>query len=263
MTRQAAADETEDGGHAVAEAGARFDPTPHVRQLRGRGGGEYLDVKWRLVWLRSDHPDAVIETQLVQLDPTIAVFKAIVTLPTGGSASGYGSETPSDFPDYIEKAETKAIGRALNALGYGAQFREPGDEESAPAVSTPPAPTTSRRSGQGGSTSSRRSAAATSAPPAPVTVETPHEAVPEPVVDHVPPPPADPEPGERAAAAADDLANFTWPAFRTWAKSVGFRDMNEVSALTGLSSAETTPAELRAAILEAFANGATIPSVTE
>src|SRR5215216_2046175 len=103
--------------------GAGFDPTPFLRQLRGRGGGaDYLDVKWRLLWLRKEHPDAEIVTELVQHDPQMAIFKATVTVPTGGKATGYGSETASDFPDFIEKAETKAIGRALNALGYGSQF---------------------------------------------------------------------------------------------------------------------------------------------
>src|SRR5829696_10296249 len=105
--------------------GTGFDPTPYLRQLhvRGRGGGaDYLDVKWGLLWLRKEHPDAEIVTELVQHDPQMAIFKATVTVPTGGKATGYGSETASDFPDFIEKAETKAIGRALNALGYGAQF---------------------------------------------------------------------------------------------------------------------------------------------
>ena len=74
------------------------------------------------LWLRKEHPDAEIVTELVQHDPQMAIFKATVTVPTGGRATGYGSETASDFPDFIEKAETKAIGRALNALGYGAQF---------------------------------------------------------------------------------------------------------------------------------------------
>lgn len=44
--------------------------------------------------------------------------------PAGAEATGHGSETPRDFSDYIEKAETKAIGRALAALGYGTQFVE-------------------------------------------------------------------------------------------------------------------------------------------
>ena len=107
-----------DDGSARQETG--FDPTPYLRQLHGRGragGGDYLDVKWRLLWLRKEHPDAEIVTELVQHDPQMAIFKATVTVPSGGKATGYGSETASDFPDFIEKAETKAIGRALNALG--------------------------------------------------------------------------------------------------------------------------------------------------
>src|SRR4051795_4784765 len=124
-----------------------FDPTPYLRQLHGRGragGGDYLDVKWRLLWLRKEHPDAEIVTELVQHDPQMAIFKATVTVPTGGKATGYGSETASDFPDFIEKAETKAIGRALNALGYGAQFGEaprPDEVPQARESAEPPRPT--------------------------------------------------------------------------------------------------------------------------
>ncbi len=51
-----------------------------------------------------------------------AVFRARVPIPGGGSATGWGSETAGDFRDYLEKAETKAIGRALAALGFGTQF---------------------------------------------------------------------------------------------------------------------------------------------
>src|SRR5205807_2480931 len=56
----------------------------------------------------------------------VAVFKAIVKTPTGAVASGTKSENAASFADYIEKAETGAIGRALAALGYGTQFT--GDE---------------------------------------------------------------------------------------------------------------------------------------
>src|SRR5688500_6163985 len=112
-----------DGGSVRQETG--FDPTPYLRQLHvpGRGGGaDYLDVKWRLLWLRKEHPDAEIVTELVQHDPQMAIFKATVTVPTGGKATGYGSETASAFPDFIGEAETKGNGRALNGLGYGGQF---------------------------------------------------------------------------------------------------------------------------------------------
>jgi len=105
----------------VAQSAPSFDPTRHLRRVRG---GDYLEVKWRLVWLRDQYPDATIETELIAHDGTQAIFRALVTIPTGASATGWGSETVSGFENYIEKAETKAIGRALAALGFGTQFCE-------------------------------------------------------------------------------------------------------------------------------------------
>lgn len=109
-----------------------FNPQQYLTKLSGK---DYLEVKWRLLWLRSVDPDAIVETQLVTDQSVVlrdrsgnehptreAVFHARVVLTSGGSATGYGSETSSDFNDYREKAETKAIGRALGALGYGTQF---------------------------------------------------------------------------------------------------------------------------------------------
>ena len=105
----------------IAEAVAeQFEPAKYLVNLNGRG--EYLEVKWRLLWLRTEHPEATIETELVRLEDHDAVFKARVSIPGGGSATGYGSESAGDFRDFLEKAETKAIGRALAALGYGTQF---------------------------------------------------------------------------------------------------------------------------------------------
>ena len=100
-------------------AAAPFDPSKYLTKV---GGSDYLEVKWRLVWLRQTHPGGAIETELVSHSDNAAVFRATVTVPNGGSATGYGSESVGDFRDYIEKAETKAIGRALAALGFGTQF---------------------------------------------------------------------------------------------------------------------------------------------
>lgn len=98
-----------------------FDPSRYLSKV---GKADYLEVKWRMVWLREVHPDAEIDTELVTHDPdrTFAMFKAVVSVPGGGRGTGYGSETARDFGDYIEKAETKAIGRALATLGFGTQF---------------------------------------------------------------------------------------------------------------------------------------------
>lgn len=102
-----------------------FDPQVHLTKL---GSKDYLEVKWRIAWLRDKHPDAHLLTNIVSHTPEEAVFCASVTIPDGGSATGYGSETPGDFGDYLEKAETKAIGRALAALGFGTQFCNDFDE---------------------------------------------------------------------------------------------------------------------------------------
>lgn len=98
-----------------------FDPAQYLSNFDGR---EYLEVKWRLLWLRSEHPDARMTTEIVQHNEEggFALFRAEVEIPGGGKATGWGSETVRDFHDYIEAAETKALGRALAALGYGTQF---------------------------------------------------------------------------------------------------------------------------------------------
>lgn len=96
-----------------------FEPAKFLSKVNG---SDYLEVKWRLVWLRDRHPDATVETELVSHEENIAVFRARVAIPEGGTATGWGSESAGDFRDYLEKAETKAIGRALAALGFGTQF---------------------------------------------------------------------------------------------------------------------------------------------
>lgn len=103
----------------MADNTTTFDPNRYLTKV---SGSDYLEVKWRLLWLRTEHPDASIETEMTTLDGQSAVFRARVSIPNGGSATGWGSEQYSDFRDYIEKAETKALGRALAALGFGTQF---------------------------------------------------------------------------------------------------------------------------------------------
>jgi hypothetical protein len=102
-------------------AGKPFEASKYLSDLNGR---DYLEVKWRLLWLRTEHPDASIETELVKHGGGLALFRARVSVLGGGTATGWGSETADDFGDFIEKAETKALGRALAALGFGTQFCE-------------------------------------------------------------------------------------------------------------------------------------------
>lgn len=100
-------------------ANTTFDPGQHLTKIKGQ---DYLEVKWRIAWLRAEHPDAVLSTELHSHENGRAIFSAHVQIPEGGSSTGWGSETVDTFENYIEKAETKAIGRALAAVGYGTQF---------------------------------------------------------------------------------------------------------------------------------------------
>lgn len=105
-----------------------FNPNEHLMDLKGK---DYLQVMWRLVWFREEKPLWCIDTKLEQLTDNHAVFSAKISDENGNlKASGYGSEGVKDFRDFIEKAETKAIGRALAMLGYGTQFAPELDEES-------------------------------------------------------------------------------------------------------------------------------------
>ena len=97
-----------------------FNPNEHMMKLKGK---DYLQVMWRLVWFREDHPDWSIDTNPLALDDDHAIFKAVIHDENGvQKCSGHGSESKRDFGDYLEKAETKAVGRALAMLGYGTQF---------------------------------------------------------------------------------------------------------------------------------------------
>lgn len=93
--------------------------------IRVRGGQEYLPVAARLAWFRDEHPDWSIETEPIHLDVErqVAVFRAVVK-DTGGRIIAIATkmETGSDFADFVEKAETGAVGRALAMCGYGTQF---------------------------------------------------------------------------------------------------------------------------------------------
>lgn len=100
-----------------------FDTKKYL--IKVKGGQYYLPVSARLIWFRSEHPDRSVETHPIQIDleKRIAVFQATVRDAEGRIiATGTKMETGSDFNDFLEKAETGAIGRALAICGYGTQF---------------------------------------------------------------------------------------------------------------------------------------------
>lgn len=95
--------------------------------LRGK---PYLQVAHRLVWFREEHPDWAIETEITRLENNAALSRATIKDATGRIvATGHKYEDTKGFGDFIEKAETGSIGRALALCGYGTQFAPEFDEE--------------------------------------------------------------------------------------------------------------------------------------
>ena len=126
-----------------------FNPHEHLIQIPNKGGkADYLPVQWRLVWFRELCPTGTINTEELEVsldreceaevsvwnqdtrrsEKTLKIakgyarFRATVTDGKGGRATATKTERAVDFPDYVEKAETGAVGRALAMLGYGTQF---------------------------------------------------------------------------------------------------------------------------------------------
>ena len=115
-----------------------FKPSDFTIDLNGK---DYLPVAARVKWFRTVHPNGSIETQEVSVDLDRPFTKG------GGKVYGYArfhatvrdaeghilgqgtkTETASNFFDYVEKAETGSIGRALAAAGFGTELDQDLDE---------------------------------------------------------------------------------------------------------------------------------------
>lgn len=112
----------------------KFDPKPYLIQLKGK---DYLVVAARLIWFRHEHPDWSIITTPVEINlapegnrPGYAIFTASILNVEGKiMATAHKMEDSRGFGDFLEKAETGAMGRALAACGFGTQFCEPDFDE--------------------------------------------------------------------------------------------------------------------------------------
>ena len=81
---------------------------------------DYLPVAARIAWFRREHHFWGIITEVEQLADKAVIMKATIKDNFGNViATARKKETEAGFPDYIEKAETGAIGRALAMCGYG------------------------------------------------------------------------------------------------------------------------------------------------
>lgn len=95
-----------------------------ISDIRGRS---YLEVKHRLVWFREVKPLWGIETHIIEVSKDSAIVNAVIKDEQGRIlATAHKHENKQGFGDFLEKAETGAIGRALALVGFGTQFT--GDE---------------------------------------------------------------------------------------------------------------------------------------
>ena len=121
-----------------------FDPNkymlklPKTKKIVGDNGQvrwektetDYLPVAARIAWFRREHPLWSIITEVEQLANKAVVMKATIKDMLGTViATARKKETEIGFPDYIEKAETGAIGRALAMCGYGTLQASDFDEQ--------------------------------------------------------------------------------------------------------------------------------------
>lgn len=206
--------------------------------------------------LRIAHPEAELQTKAVRFEDDSVVFHAVISLPDGG-ASAHGSARGSG-EGVVELAESRAIARALGALGFAdadladRPARAPrtiADNGDGHAPAEPPEPPTQ----------------AHPAPPTPTPLPArpPAERRPAPPIRTTPPidinanrdrpgaaPHQDPRPS--AMPNADDepgMENYSWTEFWKWARSRGFNNKADLEALIGQPIESLNPMEVRALVV--------------
>jgi len=124
-----------DTGEKISEPKKTWKPTPATFiNLKGK---QYLPARARINWMRGGdpeaHPDWGVHTVLMEhtqgkrvspgkIEGGYALVAASITDGLGRTiATAMKTEYSENFADYIEKAETGAIARALAVAGYGTE----------------------------------------------------------------------------------------------------------------------------------------------
>lgn len=110
-----------------------FEPKNYLRTEENDDGKSfYLDTKYRILWFRLKFPDGKIVKVPKVLNKEYATFEVRVyahrddhpdNFLANGFASRYKDEGNEKFGlNFVESAETAALGRALKDAGFGTQF---------------------------------------------------------------------------------------------------------------------------------------------
>lgn len=245
------------------------DPRQALRALIERGEGTSASATMlRLLWLRQDHHAATVVTETAHLTETAVVIRATITVPGGGGGSGLAAATvddPSEWAEAVERAETNAISRALDTLGYVLERASvntpPVQRQAAPPPQAQPQPQPQQAAppqqipqGQPGPRSMPP------AQPRPTPIQRQDESAP-PVVNAlrraqgrpqaVPPPQPESAPDDDA-----HLPEYSWTGFWNTARGFGL-DAKKVEQILGRPANQSSPKE---AVEELRAAGAWGPA---
>jgi hypothetical protein len=142
MTATPPATVVHDGSVANADTGEKIsEPKKHWKPSPGTfinlKGKQYLPARARINWMRGGdpdaHPDWGINTALLEhnqgkrtgpgkVEGGYALVGASITDERGRTiATAMKTEYSENFADYVEKAETGAVARALAVAGYGTE----------------------------------------------------------------------------------------------------------------------------------------------
>lgn len=229
------------------------DPRQALRALIERGEGTSASATMlRLLWLRQDHPVATVVTETAHLTETAVVIRAMITIPQGGGGSGLAAATvddPSAWADAVERAETNAISRALDTLGYALERANvaPGPRQAQPAPQSP-------------ESMSPQQSGPRSMPPAqsrPTPIQRQDDSAP-PVVNALRRAGTRPQsvPPQQEGGAEDDahLPEYSWTGFWNTARGFGL-DAKRVEEILGRPANQSSPKEAVEALRDAGAWG--------
>lgn len=230
------------------------DPRQALRTLIERGEGTSASATiLRLLWLRQDHPAAVVTTETAHLAETAVVIRATIALPHGGGGSGLAAATvddPSEWAAAVERAETNAISRALDTLGY--VLERASTAQAAPRAAQPSAHAPQPMPQPQPQPSGPRSMPPPQ--PRPTPIQRQEETAP-PVVNALRR--AGQRPQAVPEAARDDdalLPEYSWTTFWNTARGFGL-DAKRVEEILGRPANQSSPKEAVEALREAGAWG--------
>lgn len=115
-------------GRALSDAGYNLfleelkDQNPLEKAITLNDGSPYLEVNYRIAWMRREHPEWRIKKKLLSFTNSFAVMQCVVTDEAGNVLSTSHARRQYQEDEmkrqFLECAETAAVGRALSLLGY-------------------------------------------------------------------------------------------------------------------------------------------------